>query len=202
MYRWISRSSVVFAGSECCTVPRTASRVLQARASVSVPSACHSSGGVEEGERVVFYRWPTMRHFRYISRFKVYQVSTMLLLLVPVSRWFASGELGLKQFALAWTAAAGTTAVLAVLSVAFSRVAGEMSYLPRSDCLCVSTLTFMGNRRQLEFPLRTVVPFADSQTSGSALQRLEVEGSRTVLVYSLRHGHILDSELMNKALKM
>ncbi len=55
-------------------------------------SARQSSGvtNSETSESTVFYKWPTMRHFRFISRIKLYQVSTMVLLLPPICWWYST----------------------------------------------------------------------------------------------------------------
>ncbi len=149
----------------------------------------------------VFYRWPTMRHFRFISRFKVYQVSAVILLLPPVTYWYSLGHVGGVALLGAWSAALGTTAVFCVISTYFRRFVGEMAFLPSTCSLRVSTLTFMGGRRDLVFPVDDIVPFDDSQVGvGGAFQRLEVQGHRGVFLYSLKYGVVLDSDAMGRVL--
>ena len=150
-------------------------------------------------EPVVFYRWPTMRHFRFISRFKLYQVTTMLFLLPPMSWWYNTGVVSGQTLSYALLSAIGATSVLSVLSYCFSRVAGEIALV--GNKVRVSTLTFMGSRRELVYPLSSIVPFADSNLSG-AVKRLEVviNGQRTYFWYSLRYGHIVDETVMTKVL--
>lgn len=94
--------------------------------------------------------------------------------------------------------ALGTTGVLSILSYYFTRVAGEMSLV--GDQLQVSTLTFMGGRRELLYPASRVVPFADSNYVGGAVQRLEVVGEGTYFLYSLRYGRIVDDCVLEKVL--
>ena len=152
-------------------------------------------------EQVVFYRWPTMRHFRFISRFKVYQVSTMLFLLMPMGYWYHMGGISGQTLTYATISALGTTGVLAVLSYYFTRVAGEMAYIPSQSAVQISTLTFMGFRRDLLFPVKNVVPFADTQSGvGGAIQRLEIVGHCDVFLYSLRYGRVLDESLLTEVL--
>ena len=156
-----------------------------------------------DSEEVLFYRWPTMRHFRLISKIKIYQVSLMFALVPPALYWYGVDEITTGALMGGGVALTGTSAILGILSYYFSRVAGEMRYNPRSDTLRISTLSFWGNRKESKFPAAGVVNFADSQTrTGGAFQRLEVEGHQTVFLWSLKYGRVLDFELLCKVLKV
>ena len=121
----------------------------------------------------------------------------MLLLLPPMVYWYHLGEITTKVLSGAGIAALGTTAVLLVVSHYFRRAIGEMVYCPHITSIRVSTLTFMGGRRDLCFSVDRVVPFFDCQKRmGGAIQRLEVTGHPEVFLYSLRYGHMLDRNLM------
>ena len=144
-----------------------------------------------------------MRHFRFISRLKVYQVSVMLIMLPPMTYMYLNGDVTGKSMAYAAVAAAGTTAVLLVLSYFFRRVVGEMAYVSSTNRLRVSTLTFFGGRRDLYFKVDDVIPFADSQLrEGKAVKRLEVKDHPEVFLYSLKYGRILDNKLLHKYLQI
>ena len=148
-------------------------------------------------EPTVFYRWPTMRHFRFISRFKVYQVSTMLLLLPPMGWWYSTGVISGQTVIYALVSAVGTAGVLGILSYYFTRVVGELALV--GGKVRVSTLTFMGNRHDLEYPLSSILPFADTNVGG-AVQRLEVSGEKTQFLYSLRYGRVVNDRVMSRVL--
>lgn len=149
------------------------------------------------GEAIVFYRWPTIKHFRLLSRFKLYQVSLMALFLPPATLSYQQGALSGGTLLAAWTAAGGTLAVLLSLSHLFTRVVGEMAYLPASGSVRLSTLTFMGGRRDLVVPPEHLLP---QEGGGRLLQRLELVGSQQLLLYSLRYGCVLDHKLMTQFL--
>ena len=156
-------------------------------------------------ESVVLYRWPTMKHFRFISRFKVYQVSIMTLLLPPIGYMYLHGDITAKMMGYASFAAVGMTAVLLVLSHYFRRVVGEIVYIKSCDQeqLTVSTLTFAGGRRNLKFNVEDIIPFSDSQLRmGGAIQRLEFTNHPEVFLYSLKYGRVLDFDLLQKCLKL
>ena len=162
-----------------------------------------SSSPTIHNDSIVLYRWPTMKHFRFISRLKVYQVSAMLLMLPPMARMYLNGDITGRSMAYATVAAVGTTAVLLILSYYFRRVVGEMAYVSSTNHLRVSTLTFIGGRRDLYFKVGDVVPFADSQLrEGRTVKRLEVKGHPEVFLYSLKYGQILEYELLHKCLQI
>lgn len=154
-------------------------------------------------EEVILYRWPTIKHFRFISKFKVYQVSCMLALLPPALHWYATGALTTWGLACGGVALAGTTCVLMVVSHYFSKLVGEMRFNARRNMLQISTLTFWGNRREVELPAHKVVMFVESQTRmGGAFQQLEVTGHRETFLWSLRYGRVLDFDLLRRVLKI
>ena len=123
----------------------------------------------------------------------------MTLLLPPMTYWCYSGVVSGKTLMYAWTAGLGTTAVFCVLSVGFSRVVGELAYLAERDCLRVSTLTFMGGRRDRLFPVHDVLPPTEDR-AGRVWQRLEISGCGEVFLYSMLYGRVLDTPLLRRLL--
>ena len=166
------------------------------------PSPRYSSPQ-QETDIKVLYRWPTMKHFRFISRFKIYQVSAMLLLLPPMARMYLKGDIAGDSMTYASIAALGTTTILFILSHYFRRLIGEIAHVSSTGHLKLSTLTFFGGRRDVYFKVADVVPFADSQLRvGGAIQRLEVKNHPEVFLYSLKFGRVMDSELLQKYLQI
>ena len=152
---------------------------------------------------IVFYRWPTMRHFRFISRLKLYQVSGMLLLLVPMTLWHHVGTVDLSTLTFAWAAAAGTTGVFAVLSKVFTRCVGELALVTHSGDIRVSTLTFMGRRKDVVIPANSIIPYNDTANRlSSPLQRLELTNSSQAYWYSIRYGQVLNTDVMAKVTRI
>ena len=188
-------SPILRMGVKQLHVPRLSYKSLSRQEENPIPQQSYVTSATNES--VVIYRWPTMRHFRFVSRFKLYQVSTMFLLIPPLCWWYSTGVISGPTLTYATLSSVGTAGVLSVLSYYFTRVAGEMAVI--GDKLRVSTLTFMGGRRNLEYPLLSVVPFADSNVGG-AVQRLEVIGERTHFMYSLRYGRIVNKNIFESVL--
>lgn len=152
---------------------------------------------------VLIYRWPTMKHFRFISKAKIYQVGFLVALLPLTAHWYTMGMLTAKEFACGGVAIVGTGAVLVILSYYFRKLAGELRYNMCTDTLCVSTLTFWGNKRDVDFPTDRVVIFVESQTHmGSPFQQLEIMGHDETFLWSLRYGRVLNLDLLCRALKI
>lgn len=144
-----------------------------------------------------------MKHFRFISKVKVYQVSLMLVLLPLTAHWYTLGSLTGKAFLCGGVSLVGASAVLGIVSHYFSKLVGEMWYSARTDTLRICTLTFWGNRKEAEFPTDSVVTFVESQRHmGGAFQQLEVKGHGETLLWSLRYGRVLDLDLVCKVLKI
>ena len=145
-----------------------------------------------------------MRFFRLVSRFKMYQALTMTTLLGPLTYWYSVGKV--SSYVL-WCACASTlwgTAVLCAMSYAFTRVVGELSYCQHNNTVQLSTLTFMGRRRDCQLPARAIVPFSDGRfaLTDAIFQRLEVIEPQGVYYYSIQYGRVLDRDVMTKVLEV
>lgn len=153
---------------------------------------------------IVFYQWPTMKLLRVISRLKAYQVVTMTMLLGPLTYWYNVGEVSSAILWCAYTSTLGITAVLCTLSYTFGRLVGELAYCQNSNTVRLSTLTFTGRRKDCELPAHSIVPYSDSHqgSSNGLLQRLDIIDPHDVYYYSIRYGHVLDWNLMKKALEI
>ena len=144
----------------------------------------------------VFYRWPTIRHFRLLSRSKLYQAVFMSLLLPPATAAYQHGSLGGHTLAAAYVAAGGTLALLLTLSHLFTKVIGEMAYLPATHRVRISTLTFLGDRRDIVVDSQHILPVEDR----GPLEGLEIVGRAGILRYSVRYGEITDTDIMEHVL--
>ena len=158
-----------------------------------------SSHGSEK-QFVVFYQWPNMRLLRVLSRLKMYQVLTMTTLLGPLTYWYSVGKVSSSILWCAYTSTLGVTAVLCAMSYAFSRLVGELSYCQHSNVIQLSTLTFLGRRRDHQLPAHVIVPFSDSHKV--LFQRLDIIEPQAVYYYSIRYGQVLDWDVMKKVLEI
>jgi len=152
---------------------------------------------------VVLYKWPYIKHFRLLSRFKIYQLAVMTAALPYLAQLYKAGTVTSYTMGCGFVGAFGTAGILLVMSHYFMRVVGEMTYDPENSVLRISRLTFWGNRQELYVPLEQIVQFNESQTRmGGTFQKLKVDGKKDELFYSLRHGHLLDFKSLCQVLKI
>ena len=152
---------------------------------------------------VVLYRWPYVKHFRLLSRFKIYQLAVMTAALPYLAHLYKVGTVTSHTMGSGFVGTFGTAGVLLVISHYFMKVVGEITYDPENSVLRISVLTFWGNRQELYIPLEQIVQFNESQTNvGGTFQRLKVEGRKDNFFYSLRHGQIRDLKLLCEVLKI
>ena len=71
-----------------------------------------------------------------------------------------------------------------------------MAYLPATNQVRISTLTFLGDRRDIVADLHHILPAGDK----GLIQGLEVVGHSGTFRYSARYGQIIDSDLMIRVL--
>ena len=116
----------------------------------------------------------------------------MALFLPPATISYQQGALPGSTLTAAYVAAGGTLAVLLSLSYIFTRVIGQMAYFPDTHQVGVSTLTFLGDRRNILVDPRQILPLGGR----SLVQRLEIVGHRGTFVYSIHYGQVLNAELM------
>lgn len=150
----------------------------------------------------VLYKWPTMKHFRIISRLKIFQAGIMSMAVPPLSYWYYAGHITGDSLILGCSAAVGTVLILCGLSYGFSRVLGELSYCQDTQTVRLSHLNFLGQRRNIEISILDIVPYTDTQLlhnySISFVHRLETTNG--VYYYSLKYGHIINREQLYKVL--
>lgn len=150
---------------------------------------------------IMLYKFPWMRHLRFISRLKQFQVGCVVFLTFPISYWYQQGVINQFNLLAGVTAATATTAMLFIFSYFFRRIVGELQYNPQTGSVQLSTLTFWSQRRDQELHCDDIIPLSETRSDGrKTWQRLEISGHSDVYLYSLRLGKIYDRELLGRLL--
>lgn len=150
---------------------------------------------------ILLYKFPWMRHLRFISRLKQLQVVSVILLTFPISHWYQQGLITEYNLLAGFTAATATTVMLVIFSYFFTRIVGELRYSPQTGQVQLATLTFFSLRRNQVFHCDDVIPLRESRSNvKKTWQRLEINGHSNVYLYSLRLGKIYDTELLGQIL--
>ena len=156
----------------------------------------------DQPDFTTIYRWPLIRHFRFIARLKTYQTGVMILSLPPLTYLYKMGDVTDKSVICGCLAAGGAVTILSILSYGFSKIVGQIKYNQQSEMLQVSYLSFFGNKRTIEVKVEEMVPFDDLHQYGrrNAMQKLEF--GKYSFYYSLKYGSIIDSESFKRVLSI
>ena len=193
--------SMFLKGVSCVPASHQWTLSISRLAAATLHTSCHQSLHKQtlQDKVTVFYRWPTIRHFRFLSRCKLYQVALMGLLLPPATVSYHHGSLTGHTLTAAYVAAGGTLTLLISLSHLFTRVIGEMAYLPATDQVRVSTLTFLGGRRDIVVDPQYILPHGHGDERG-LIQSLMIVGHRGTFRYSVHYGQVIDVNIMSQVL--
>ena len=147
------------------------------------------------------YRFPYMRHLRFISRLKFYQLLIMTGLCVPLYNLKVQELITSTTFYGATTACVGTSLILIALSYLSTRVVGLLSYNELEQTVKVSRLSFLGSKIEERFSVNNIIPWEDDNMTvdtKKAIQRLYIYSGGEkpeIFLYSLKHGAFMDREL-------
>ena len=152
---------------------------------------------------ILLYKFPWMRHLRFISRLKQLQVGCVVLLTIPISYWYQQDLIKEYNLLAGVTAATATTVMLVIFSYFFTRIVGELHYNPHTGQVQLATLTFWSQRRNQAFYRDDVIPLRETRSNvRKTWQRLEISGHSNVYLYSLRLGKIYNTELLGQLLDL
>jgi hypothetical protein len=144
------------------------------------------------------YRFPYVKYIGLVSRFKIYQIMTMLALCYPLHLQYTENFISKNLYYTALGGCVGTTITFIVISYFATKVIGELALDSSHTTLKISRLTFNGRRCEEIFDLDSLVPFMDSNTSSvdsGLFKRLYIEGEEElVYFYSLKYSRILDRD--------
>ena len=157
-----------------------------------------SSIAVTDDSFKVIYKWPLIRHFRFIARLKTYQTSVMVLSLPVLTYLYKVEAVTSDSLIGGCVAAGGAVTVLSVLSYAFSRIIGELRYSEmQPNVLQLSHLSFLGNKKSMLVNVEEIVPFGDLH-QGNTMNRLAF-GNQS-FYYSLKYGNVIDPKTLKNVL--
>jgi hypothetical protein len=165
-------------------------------------------------DKQVLYRGRGIRTFRLLVRAKVFQLSGIAALAIPLNTVFTGGSISPLHATIAASLVLGSGVASAALWYYSRRYLGEVALVQRTikggsgeagnaedaPALRLSTLDFWGNREETHAALEDVIPPLAGLTPAAWLAAayepvlpLEVAGDRKYIL-SLRYGHIVDRE--------
>lgn len=180
--------------------------------------------GQSAWDRHVLYRGRGIRIFRVLVRLKIFQLTGIAALAVPITTFLSTGDVGPMQAVIATALVVGSGAASTALWYFSRRYVGELSLLipkgtiaaaagqegaafPGPRLVRFSVLDFWGNREDVDVdaaeivpPLAGLPPAAVRALAAEPALPVHVTGDRK-LILSLRYGHIVDGPALKALLE-
>uniref|UniRef100_A0A8C9EKD0 Transmembrane protein 186 n=1 Tax=Pavo cristatus TaxID=9049 RepID=A0A8C9EKD0_PAVCR len=152
-------------------------------------------GDGKSEEFSVVYRFPGIKYCRVLSRLKLLQTATTLLVLPPVCYLYLQQQL--PQAVLLYTAGIAVFAgvMLYGMSYFFRRIIGLIYLSESGRTVKVAHLTFWGRRNDIYCPLETVMTLDEvGDARGELLLRFRRYNSTEILYFTIKYGQIVDRQ--------
>ncbi|NXX44185.1 TM186 protein, partial [Tricholaema leucomelas] len=161
----------------------------------SSPAAVGRQTAVEQKteEFKLVYRFPGIKYCRMLSRLKLLQTATTLVMLPPITYLYLQDQV--SQGVLLYTSGvvlfAG--AMLYAMSYFLRRIIGFI-YLNETGCTVrVAHLTFWGRRNDIYCPKEAVMPLDEvGDRKGELLLQFKRYNSTDTLYFTIKYGQIVD----------
>ncbi|NXV82749.1 TM186 protein, partial [Atlantisia rogersi] len=153
------------------------------------------AAGEKREEFRLVYRFPGIKYCRVLSRLKLLQTATTMVLLPPVFYLYLHDQV--SQHVLWYTTGIGlfAGAMLYGMSYFFRRIIGLIYLNETGRTVRVAHLTFWGRRNDIYCPIETVVPLDEvGDSKGELLLQFKQYNSADVLYFTIRYGQIVDRQ--------
>ncbi|NXI57788.1 TM186 protein, partial [Chloroceryle aenea] len=163
----------------------------------SAPAAALRQKAADEKpeEFKLVYRFPGIRYCRLLSRLKLLQTATTMVMLPPVFYLYLQDQV--SQNILLYTTGIAFFAgvMLYGMSYYFRRIIGFI-YLNESGCTVkVAHLTFWGRRNDVYCPREMVMTLDDvGDSKGEILLQFKRYNSTDILYFTVKYGQIVDRQ--------
>ncbi|NWX33174.1 TM186 protein, partial [Notiomystis cincta] len=170
------------------------------------PSVClsHSAPAAEVQQKAVdgrteefklVYRFPGIKYCRVLSRLKLLQTATSVVMLPPICYLYLQGQV--SQNILFYTAgiAVFAGAMLYGMSYFFRRIIGLIYLSESGQTVRVAHLTFWGKRNDIYCPIETVVTLDEvGDSKEELLLQFKRYNSSDTLYFTIKYGQIVDRQ--------
>ncbi|NWV08366.1 TM186 protein, partial [Ptilonorhynchus violaceus] len=150
-------------------------------------------GRTEEFKLV--YRFPGIKHCRVLSRLKLLQTATSMVILPPIYYLYLQGQV--SHYILLYTTgiAAFAGVMLYGMSYFLRRIIGLIYLSETGQTVRVAHLTFWGRRNDIYCPIETVVTLDEvGDSKEELLLQFKRYNSTDTLYFTIKYGQIVDRE--------
>lgn len=173
--------------------PREPSVCLSHSAPAAVVQQKAVDGRTEEFKLV--YRFPGIKYCRVLSRLKLLQTATSMVMLPPICYLYLQGHV--SQNILFYTTGIAVFAgvMLYGMSYFFRRIIGFIYLSETGQTVRVAHLTFWGRRNDIYCPIETVVTLDEvGDSKEELLLQFKRSNSTDTLYFTIKYGQIVDRQ--------
>ncbi|NXT05191.1 TM186 protein, partial [Prunella fulvescens] len=165
--------------------------------SYSAPAAADQQkavhGRTEEFKLV--YRFPGIKYCRVLSRLKLLQTATSMIMLPPICYLYLQGQVSQNILFYTTGIAVFAGAMLYGMSYFFRRIIGFIYLSETGQTVRVAHLTFWGRRNDIYCPIETVVTLDEvGDSKDELLHQFRRYNSTDTLYFTIKYGQILDRQ--------
>ncbi|NWI54342.1 TM186 protein, partial [Calyptomena viridis] len=141
------------------------------------------------------YRFPGIKYCRVLSRLKLLQTATTMVMLPPICYLYLQDQVsqGVFLYTTGITVFAG--AMLYGMSYFFRRIIGFIYLSETGQTVRVAHLTFWGKRNDIYCPIETVVTLDEvGDSKEELLVQFKRYNSTDILYFTVKYGQIVDRQ--------
>ncbi|NWX11966.1 TM186 protein, partial [Aegotheles bennettii] len=151
--------------------------------------------GEKTEEFKLVYRFPGIKYCRVLSRLKLLQTATTMVMLPPICYLYLQEQVSQNVLLYTTGVALFAGAMLYGMSYFFRRIIGLIYFSETSRTVRVAHLTFWGRRKDIYCPLETVMTLDEvGDSKGELLLQFKRCNSTDVLYFTIKFGQIVDRQ--------
>ncbi|NXW46226.1 TM186 protein, partial [Nyctiprogne leucopyga] len=163
----------------------------------SAPAAVVQQKAVDEKteEFKLVYRFPGIKYCRVLSRLKLFQTATTMVVLPPICYLYLQGQVSHSILLYTTGVALFAGAMLYGMSYFFRRIIGLIYLNETGRTVRVAHLTFWGRRNDIYCPIETVMTLDEvGDNKGEPLLQFKRYDSADILYFTIKFGQIVDRQ--------
>ncbi|CAN8191705.1 unnamed protein product [Coccothraustes coccothraustes] len=173
--------------------PRESSVCLSHLAPAAVVQQKAVDGRTEEFQLV--YRFPGIKYCRILSRLKLLQTATSMIMLPPICYLYLQGQVSQNMLLYTTGIAVFAGAMLYGMSYFFRRIIGFIYLSETAQTVRVAHLTFWGRRNDIYCPIETVVTLDEiGDSKDELLHQFKRYNTTETLYFTIKYGQIVDRQ--------
>ncbi|KFV14030.1 Transmembrane protein 186, partial [Tauraco erythrolophus] len=162
----------------------------------SAPVALWQKAVDEKTEKfTLVYRFPGIKYCRMLSRLKLLQTATTMVMLPPICYLYLQDQVSQNILLYTTGIALFAGAMLYGMSYFFRRIIGLIYVSDTGRTVRVAHLTFWGRRNDIYCPVETVITLDEvGDSKGELLLQFKRYNSTDILYFTLKYGQIVDRQ--------